>query len=281
MGAMEIRAHRTSFRWAAAFTGLALLAAHGSALAQSTSDDLARRHFESGAAYLEESDYDNALQAFQKAYDLSKRPEILLNIATVHERKAELGPAVDALNQYLSVVPPGDEHLDAVKLRIQNLQKRMGDEKADTSGASAAPSAGPSGVAPASPTPPPASAPAPAQPPAAQPSPKHASRLPAFIALSIGGLAAGGAVVTGIIAKADYDESKSSCSPACTDSQLSSGRTMALTSTLLAGAAIVGVGVGVTLLLTSGADPAQMSFAPRLRLGAAPGAARAEATWRF
>src|SRR3954468_7689542 len=42
--------------------------------AQSTADDLARRHFDSGVAYLEESDYDNALKAFQKAYDLSKRP---------------------------------------------------------------------------------------------------------------------------------------------------------------------------------------------------------------
>src|SRR5438045_6655545 len=60
---------------------IGLLSAAGQA--QSTSDDLARRHFESGAAYLEESDYDNALKAFEKAYELSKRPEILLNIATV------------------------------------------------------------------------------------------------------------------------------------------------------------------------------------------------------
>src|SRR5215203_4802990 len=69
--------------------------------AQSTSDDLARRHFDSGVAYLEESDYDNALKAFQKAYDLSKRPEILLNVATVHERQSDLSSAVAALKAYL------------------------------------------------------------------------------------------------------------------------------------------------------------------------------------
>jgi hypothetical protein len=266
-------------RCVSALSCLALLGAHATALAQSTSDDLARRHFESGAAYLEESDYDNALQAFQKAYDLSKRPEILLNIATVHERKAELQPAVDALQQFLSVAPPSDEHIDAVKLRIQNLQKRIADAKAS---APAAPTLGPSSVTPAAPTSAPAAATTPVPPPAPTSSgAAHGSRLPAFTALGIGGVAAGGAVITGIIAKADYDDSKSSCSPACTDSQLSAGRTMALTSTILTGVAIVGVGVGVTLLLTSGPDPAQTSLAPRLNLAAAPGAARAAATWRF
>src|SRR3954469_4123063 len=88
--------------------------------AQSTSDDLARRHFDSGVAYLEESDYDNALKAFQKAYELSKRPEILLNIATVHERQGALPSAVAALKGYLEASPQG-QHVETVKLRIQNL----------------------------------------------------------------------------------------------------------------------------------------------------------------
>src|SRR5437763_644475 len=122
---------------------LALLGAHATASAQSSSDDLARRHFESGAAYLEESDYDNALQAFQKAYDLSKRPEILLNIATVHERKAELSPAIDSLTQFLGVAPPNDPHIDAVKLRIENLRKRLADAPAGATSGSPPPSAAP------------------------------------------------------------------------------------------------------------------------------------------
>jgi hypothetical protein len=263
-------------RWVSALSCLALLGAHATALAQSSSDDLARRHFESGAAYLEESDYDNALQAFQKAYDLSKRPEILLNIATVHERKAELQPAIDSLTQFLSVAPPGDEHLDAVKLRIQNLQKRLADEKANPAGAPPVPDGAP--PAPAASTPSPAPV-LPATPP--EPAPAHAPRWPAFIVLGVGGVAAGGAVITGLIASSDSSHAKSTCSPTCSDADLSAGRTLALTSTILTGVAIVGVGVGVTLLLTSGPDPAQTSLAPRLHLAAAPGAARADATWRF
>ncbi len=268
-------------RATSALAGLALLLGPAIAHAQSSSDELARRHFESGAAYLEESDYDHALEAFQKAYDLSKRPEILLNIATVRERKAELGAAVDALNQFLAVAPANDEHLDAVKLRIQNLQKRIAD-------APAGPTAPPAPTAAAAPAPAPSPQATPTAPPAAlAPTPPPApevprARLPAFIAFGVGGVAAGAAVITGIVANSDYNSDKSSCSPACSDAQLSGGRTMALTSTILTGVAIVGVGVGVTLLLTSGGpDPAQTSVVPQLNLAGLPGATRAGATWRF
>jgi hypothetical protein len=67
------------------FVGLTLLSSMP-VLAQ-TDDDAARRHFESGAEYLARSDYENALREFKAAYELSKRPELLLNIATVYERE--------------------------------------------------------------------------------------------------------------------------------------------------------------------------------------------------
>ncbi|HWZ91272.1 MAG TPA: hypothetical protein VNW92_20565 [Polyangiaceae bacterium] len=150
---------------------------------------------------------------------------------------------------------------------------------AQSSSAEAQPSAGP--AAPAAPSA--AVSPAPANPAVSPPEPgvAHASRLPAFIALGIGGVALGGAAITGIIAYADYNDEKSACSPACTNSELTPGRTMALTSTILTGVAIVGVGLGVTLLFTSGPDPEQTGWAPRLHLAAASGKADADATWRF
>ena len=254
-------------RWLGAVTCLSLLFVHSPVFAQTSSDDLARKHFESGAAYLEESDYDNALQAFQKSYDLSKRPEILLNIATVQERRTDLPAAVAALKQFLSVAPANDEHIDATKLRIQNLEKRIAEA------ASSAP--GPASPVPATP---PAVAAAPVPPPAAEP---HHSRLPAYVVLGVGGAALGGAIVTGVLAKGKYDDAKGSCSPACSDADLSSSRSLALTSTILTGVAVVGAGVGITLLLISGAQPAQVSYLPRLDLRALPGAARAQATWSF
>ena len=44
-----------------------VLAATAPARAQSSADDLARTHFDSGAAYLEQADYDSALREFRAA----------------------------------------------------------------------------------------------------------------------------------------------------------------------------------------------------------------------
>ncbi|HXK20209.1 MAG TPA: hypothetical protein VNG33_20495, partial [Polyangiaceae bacterium] len=249
--------------------------------AQSTSDDLARRHFDSGVAYLEESDYDNALKAFEKSYELSKRPEILLNIATVHERQSDLSGAISALKSYLEVAPQG-ERVEAVKLRLQNLEKRLQDQAA----AAASPTPSTAAAAPA----PPATATAPAATPApaaaTEPAPSSAqaepNRMPAFIALGVGGVLAGGAVVTGLIANSKYDDAKKSCSPGCTDSQLAGSRTFAVTSTVLTGGAVVGVGVGVALLLLTRSDGDSVGrTAPRFDVALGPQAAAASAAWSF
>jgi hypothetical protein len=247
--------------------------------AQSTSDDLARRHFDSGVAYLEESDYDNALKAFQKAYDLSKRPEILLNVAAVHERRSDLASAVAALKGYLEAAPQG-EHIETVKLRIQNLEKRISEQdkaKAAESppGVAPAPPPATSGQAPATPAPTPALAPSPG------PRQEEPNRMPAFISLGVGGVLAGASVVTGLVAKSKYDDAKSSCSPGCSDSQLSSSRTFAITSTVLTGAAVIGVGLGVALLLTTDDPEPVGKGAPRFDVALGPQAAAASAAWSF
>ncbi|MGC4093666.1 MAG: tetratricopeptide repeat protein [Polyangiaceae bacterium] len=229
-------------------------------------DELARRHFESGAAYLEESDYENALRAFQKAYDLSKRPEILLNIATVQERRGDIDGAIGALNSYLAAAPNG-EHAETVRLRIQNLEKR----RPATQEPAPTPAPAPLAVPTPAPTPPPPA------PQAAAP-----NRVPAFITLGVGAAAGVGALVTGLIAKGKYDDLKDSCSPACTDSQVSGSRSLALTSTILTGVAVVGVGVGVTLFVLS--KPSESTArAQSLHLAVLPSAdgASARASWRF
>jgi len=241
--------------------------------AQSTSDDLARRHFDSGVAYLEESDYDNALKAFQKAYELSKRPEILLNLATVQERRSDLGSAVAALKGYLEAAPQG-EHVETVKLRIQNLEKRLQEQDAAKAAASA-------------PAPPaPADKPAPATPtaiPVAKPLAKaEPNRMPAFVSLGVGGVLAGASLATGLVANAKYTDAKDSCGHHCSDSQLSSSRKLAVASTVLTGAAVLGVGLGVALLLTTESDNDELGRgAPRFDLALGPTAAAASAAWSF
>lgn len=253
---------------AAAFTSLLFSASLAHAQAVDTADDMARRHFESGVAYLEESDYENALRAFQKAYELSKRPEILLNVAVVQERRGDVAGALAALRQYLSEVPKNAD-VETVKLRIQNLEKREAAQ-------------------PPKPVPTPSPAPAPVAPPAvAPPAPVVAqaapapNRTPMLIAFGVGAVATGAAVVTGLFANSEYERAKSDCSPRCTDGELSPGRTLALTSTLFTGLAVVGVGVGVTLFVlekpSGGAQVGSLS----LRVAPSYDGARAGAAWRF
>ena len=244
-------------------------------LAQSTSDDMARRHFDSGVAYLEESDYDNALKAFQKAYDLSKRPEILLNIATVQERQSDLRGAVASLQAYLTAAPDG-EHAETVKLRIQNLEKRL---KEQESAQQPAPVPPPPVKSAASPAPVPTPAPAPAKD-AAKPEP---NRLPAFISIGVGGVMAGGALVTGLVASSKYQDAKDSCGHRCSDSQLSGSRAFAITSTVLTGAAVLGVGLGIGLLFATDneGDSLAHNAKPRIDVALGPKLAAANAAWSF
>jgi tetratricopeptide (TPR) repeat protein len=231
-------------------------------------DDLARRHFDSGAAYLEESDYDNALKAFQKSYELSHRPEILLNIATVQERRGDLAAAIGALEAYLQAEPTSDR-AETTRLRIQNLQKRLAETPP------AAPAPPPTAAPPAPPPPPvtPAAAPAPPPPPA----PNH---LPAYISFGVGGAGLVTAVVAGILANSKYQDAKDTCSPSCTDSQIASSKSLALVSDIATGVAIVAAGVGITLWLT--ASPSKSAAtAPRVRVALGPAGPAATASFGF
>jgi hypothetical protein len=195
----------------------------------------------------------------------------LLNIATVHERLSDLPAAVAALKSYLDAAPDG-QHVETVKLRVQNLEKRIQDQEA------VKPPAPAPTLAPA-PTP----APAPAEPakvPPPPPAKPSSSRLPAFIALGVGGVAAGASLVTGIVAKSQYDDAEASCRTRCNDDLTSSSRTFAITSTVLTGAAVLGVGLGVALLFS--ADDADLaSSTPRVDVAVGPAAAAAVAAWSF
>lgn len=238
------------------------------------SDELARRHFDSGAAYLQESDYENALKAFEKAYELSKRPAILLNIATVEERRGNLEGAIKALRTYLELEPAG-EHAETTKLRLQNLEKRQ----------SEAPPPAPPPVAPAPAPTPVAPPPEPAKtqpPPPAPPKDDGGSvdRMPAYIAFGIAGVAAIGAGVTGILASTEHSSAKENCSPSCKDSELSSGRTLAVVSTVATGVAVVGTGFGLVLWLSPLSSDAAASGAS-VRVGLGSAGPRAEASFAF
>jgi tetratricopeptide (TPR) repeat protein len=243
-------------------------------VAAQSDDENARRHFESGAAYLQQSDYENALREFQAAYTLSKRPPLLLNIANVYERMGKLQGAVDALSRYLEEDPKSPERTTH-ETRIANLKKRI-EAMPPPAPAPVAPAPAPSTAPPA---PPPAAPPAQAQP---APPPSAPDRTPAFIAFGVGGAAAVGAVVTGFVAKSKYDDADKQCKPSCSEDTVSSIKSMALVTDVLTGVAVVGVGVGAILLLTSGgAHESARGVKPSIAGGVGPQGGRLEATWRF
>jgi len=66
------------------------------------------------------------------------------------------------------------------------------------------------------------------------------------------------------------------------DAELSGSRTFAITSTVLTGAAVLGVGLGIALLLTTDGDgDAVGSTKPRFDVALGPSAAAASAAWSF
>lgn len=111
--------------------GLALLllaAAPGIARAQVDSrDDEARALFTAGHTAFEDGRFADALPDFQRAYDLSHRPELLYNIGQCHEHLRHDAEAVAAFESYLAAVPdaPNRRVLEA---RIAVLRGSATDE---------------------------------------------------------------------------------------------------------------------------------------------------------
>src|ERR1700680_249528 len=71
------------------------------------SDDLgaAKAHFAAGSAYYDQANYADAVKEFNEAYRLSKRTDLLYNIAVCYERLGQYDSAIQALQKYLTDKP--------------------------------------------------------------------------------------------------------------------------------------------------------------------------------
>lgn len=78
-----------------------------SASAQPTSgsDAEARGLFDAATAAFEEGRFEVALGYFQRAHELSGRPELLFNVASTYERLREDRAAIEAYEAYLAALP--------------------------------------------------------------------------------------------------------------------------------------------------------------------------------
>jgi TolA-binding protein len=102
---------------------LGITAAH----AQTAADTEARTLYQRGASLYDEGRYEDAVLAWQQAYDLSPRPLLLYNIANALERLGRLGEALDALDRYRPSA--GDDERTKVEARIDNLKRRVEEQR--------------------------------------------------------------------------------------------------------------------------------------------------------
>jgi tetratricopeptide (TPR) repeat protein len=238
-------------------------------------DELARRHFEAGAAYFEQEEYEAALREFGKAYELSGRAEILISIATAHERMGALDRAVESLDAFLRARPESEDY-ETVKARRDALERRAREQapKSSTDERAAEPTAPNPAVETAAPH-------------GLEEEPS-ADRVPAYILLSVAGVTLAGSVLTGVLAKAEYDNAKQECGRACGNDQVATGRAMATTSTVLTGVALLSAAVGAVFWFS--ADPAEdeadasrtsLTLAPARGLSGGFDGVEAFARWSF
>ncbi len=280
----------------------------GAAYAQSD-DERARTHFEAGRSYYDQARYDDASREFMQAFELSQRPEMLLNLSQAQERALRYYDAISSARRYLQLVPAAEDR-KTIEDRIVNLEKLkirleagMPPEPLEPPGGF-----GPDGEPAAAPETPadPATAPAdPEQPeppptaaaPEAKPAPPAATAqveaenrftVPAIVLMGTGGAALVGALVTGLVAHADYKSLERRCAPngdcpPAAQDELDEGETLSVLSTVLTVIGVVAAGTGGALLVIGAneTDEAEAARPGQLSLGPGPTPLSASASLRF
>jgi tetratricopeptide (TPR) repeat protein len=253
-----------------ALLALGLASAAGNAHAQPkpdkpTAEAHAKELFAKGDAAYAEGRYEEALAAFQEAYALSNRPQLLFNISNALERLGRYAEAVEALEKYLASGKAKDR--DVVQKRLANLKKRVEDQKKEQDRAAKdeedrkAKEAEQRKKADAE-----AATRAPATTPATTAPHEGPSRVVPIVLIGTGAaaLAAGG--VFGMLTLSARSEASKGCTKAgpgnlCTGdvrSALDREKTFGLVTDIALASGIVLAGVGIYLLVSSGGDEAKV-----------------------
>ncbi len=251
-------------------TVLSILAAAPSAQAQSSTDERARLHFQSGAAYYDAGEYENALREFQSAYELSQRAQLFYNMYLCEQAIGQLEPAATHLERYLAEVAD-IQNRESLEQRLVSLRHRI--EQRAAGHADPGPDPDPSGEEAVVET-----SAAPTQAPPAETAPEPADAGPnigAIVGFSFAALGLVGAVIFGPLTIAeDSSIAGMPCAQtrSCTSAQTSSLATYALLTDISLGVAAAGAVAGLVLLLVMPSGGASDTSSSRIRV--APFASR-------
>lgn len=258
-------------------------------------DERARVHFEAGRSYYEQARYDDAAREWQQSFDLSGRPELLLNISQAQERALRYDDAIAAARQYLTLVPEAADK-KTVEDRIVNLEELRARFERGSPAPLLPPGSLPDTAGPSVPattgttaTPPSAAgseAPAPTALPELEPTrADNPLTLPAIVLMGVGGAALVASLVTGLVAHGDYRSLERQCDdeglcPREARDELDEGESLASASTVLAIVGVVAAGTGGALLIV-GAQRAEAKQAGEISLGPGPSLLSVSGTVRF
>lgn len=82
----------------------------------------AKAHFEKGQIRFSEGRYEEAIEHFEHAYEITHAPEILYNIGRCYEEQNNPSMAIKQYELYLRMTPDSEDQKD-VEARIQHLQQ--------------------------------------------------------------------------------------------------------------------------------------------------------------
>ena len=91
----------------------------------------AKLHYRAGASHYEAGRYADAIREFQAAYDASKKPEILFNIARAHTRLGHDEEAIAFLKRYLEAAPDSAD-APSVRAEIEARERALAERRDKT-----------------------------------------------------------------------------------------------------------------------------------------------------
>jgi len=145
----------------AAVVALSLFAAAAVARAEPDPTAQAREHYEAGRALFKIGDYREAMREFALGYELSPKPEFLINVGHCHRRLGQLEQARDQYQRFLRDAPPDHKRRKEVEQLVAEVEHEL---EARNAKAPPAPAVGNPARAPAVAAPPTVPAPAAAAP---------------------------------------------------------------------------------------------------------------------
>ena len=108
-------------RWA----GAALMASLIAGSSASVEAQSARELFQLGTSEYGIGNYEDAIDAWQRAYDLDPQPLILFNIGQAYERLGRLVEAVETIERFLMTASPDDRYREDGTIMLEGMRRRL------------------------------------------------------------------------------------------------------------------------------------------------------------